>query len=220
MKSLYLKNSNENMDNTSTLKSSSKKSALVINLIGGPGCGKSVTAAQLFVDLKKKTGLKIEYFQEYVKPLVWRAEDPEHKERGEEAIEDLNNQRSISNSIYKLLKVMASQLDVIVTDGSIFHGIYYNQANIYNTSDIKKTEDFIIEKFREFNNYNVFLERGSIKYEQEGRQQDYQEALLADQGLKYHLARFDVKYSIVDAASDEAYEKMLQDILKILGFDK
>lgn len=202
----------QNIDKTkSPTKMTSK--AIVINLMGGPSCGKSVTAAQLFADLKKKTSYKIEYFQEYVKPLVWKAEDPDHRERAEEAIEELNNQRSISNNIYQLLKIMASQLDIIITDGSIFHGVYYNSANEHNTSDVKKTEEFIVNKFREFNNYNIYLERGGIKYEVEGRQQSYEEALLADKGLKYHLARFSVNYKTIQADSEEEYKQMLDDLI-------
>jgi tRNA uridine 5-carbamoylmethylation protein Kti12 len=189
------------------------KKALVVNIMGGPGCGKSVTAAQLFVDLKKQTHFKIEYFQEYVKPLVWKAEDPNHRERAEEAIEELNNQRSISNHIYQLLKIMASQLDIIVTDGSLFHGVYYNLANKNNTSDVQKTQDFIIEKFAEFDNYNIYLERGDIEYEQEGRQQTYEEALIADDGMLKLIKQFNVPFKTIRADSRLAYEKMLDDII-------
>ncbi len=178
--------------------------ALVVNLIGGPGCGKSVTAAQLFANLKKTTKYKIEYFQEYVKPLVWKAEDTTHMERSKNAIEELNNQRSISNNIYQLLKIMSSQLDIIITDGSIFHGLHYNRVNIYNTSNQDKTETFIIDKFNEFNNLNILLNRGNITYEQEGRQQTYDEALYADIQLEFYLKKYNIPYNtmVVDNDAD------------------
>ncbi len=178
--------------------------ALVVNLIGGPGCGKSVTAAQLFANLKKTTKYKIEYFQEYVKPLVWKAEDTTHMERSKNAIEELNNQRSISNNIYQLLKIMSSQLDIIITDGSIFHGLHYNRVNIYNKSNQDKTETFIIDKFNEFNNLNILLNRGNITYEQEGRQQTYDEALYADIQLEFYLKKYNIPYNtmVVDNDAD------------------
>ena len=142
------------------------KRSLIVNLIGGPGCGKSVMAAQLFVDLKKNTKHKIEYFQEYVKPLVWKVLDPNHKERAEDAMEQLNNQRLISSKIYQLLKIMSEQLDIIITDGSIFHGLHYNRSNKHNTSDQDKTEKFLesifLPKLKKFAQAKTFKDPKSI----------------------------------------------------------
>ena len=191
------------------------KRSLIVNLIGGPGCGKSVMAAQLFVDLKKNTKHKIEYFQEYVKPLVWKVLDPNHKERAEDAMEQLNNQRLISSKIYQLLKIMSEQLDIIITDGSIFHGLHYNRSNKYNTSDQDKTEKFIIDKFNEFNNINIFLNRNNIDYEHEGRQQTYDEALYADKELKRYLQKYNINYLELRADSEEDYKKLLNHIMTL-----
>ena len=45
-------------------------SALVINLFGGPGCGKSTIAALLFGKLKQN-GINCEMALEYAKDKVW-----------------------------------------------------------------------------------------------------------------------------------------------------
>lgn len=46
------------------------KNALVVNLFGGPGCGKSTTMARLFADLKTR-GLNVEMVSEFAKDLVY-----------------------------------------------------------------------------------------------------------------------------------------------------
>lgn len=188
--------------------------ALVINFIGGPGCGKSVTAARLFVDLKTRTkGLKIEYLQEYVKPLVWKIQsgDPHFTEAADEA---LNNQRQIANEIYQILKIMSkSNLDIIITDGTIFHGMYYNKVNQGNTSDPVKTEKFILEKFKEFKNYNILVKRNNLEYEQEGRQQNYQEAQEVDKGLEQALQKNEIPYQTLNINNIDDYQKILNDII-------
>ena len=43
---------------------------IIINMISGPGSGKSVLAAELFVEMKKQ-GYNVEFLQEYAKKLVW-----------------------------------------------------------------------------------------------------------------------------------------------------
>ena len=45
----------------------------IINLIGGPGIGKTTIASMLFANMKlqKKS---VEFVQEYAKNLVWREE--------------------------------------------------------------------------------------------------------------------------------------------------
>ena len=45
-------------------------SALVVNLFGGPGCGKSTVAALLFGKLKQH-GVNCEMALEYAKDKVW-----------------------------------------------------------------------------------------------------------------------------------------------------
>lgn len=49
------------------------KQTTVVNLWGGPGCGKSTTAAELFAALKKRN-ISCELVREYVKNWAWRGE--------------------------------------------------------------------------------------------------------------------------------------------------
>ena len=46
------------------------KDTLIVNLYGGPGCGKSTGAAYLFSKLKM-AGVDAEYVPEFAKDKVW-----------------------------------------------------------------------------------------------------------------------------------------------------
>jgi len=154
----------------------------LINLLGGPGIGKSVIAAFLFVKLKL-LGYSAEYVQEYAKELVWTKD-----------FETLNNQYYVTNKQYKIFSKMNGVVDFVVTDGTILHGLYYNRHNIDNTSNINKTEEFILKYHNEFNNINIFLKRGDFEYEQHGRIQTEKEAKEIDVILQHMLGLHKIPY--------------------------
>ena len=154
----------------------------LINLISGPCGGKTTMASLLFVKLKI-LGHSAEYVQEYAKELVWTKD-----------FETLNNQYYVTNKQYKLFSQMNNVVDFIVTDGTILHGLYYNRHNIDNTSNICKTEKFILDCHNKFNNINIFLERGDFEYEQHGRIQSATEAKEIDVILKHMLGLHKIPY--------------------------
>jgi hypothetical protein len=156
----------------------------VINVIGQPGSGKTCLTALLFAHLKIK-GYVVEYASEYAKTLIWQ-----------EKFDELNNQYHVTNSQYKLFKSMIGKVEFIITDGPIIHGLYYNRYNKDNVSDVFKTNEFILDCFNEFNNINIFLEKGDFKYEQAGRQQTESEANLVGTILKKLLTDYKINYKI------------------------
>ncbi len=153
----------------------------LINLLGGPCIGKSVLAAQIFVDLKLKKYV-VEYVQEYAKKLVWRKD-----------FETLNNQYYVTTKQYKSLYQIVGKVEFIVTDGSILHGLYYNtlEDNVCKTIN---TEDLILNYYQKFNNINIFLNRGDFEYEQQGRIQNEKEAKQIDVILKRMLDDNNIPY--------------------------
>lgn len=168
------------------------KKSFLINLISGPCAGKSVLAALIFAKLKLK-GYVTEYVQEYAKTLVWTKD-----------FDTLNDQYFVSKKQYQVFKEMDGVVDFIVTDGSLYHGIYYNRHNNNNTSNIEKTEKFILDCASQFNNINVFLDRGDIEYEQQGRIESAEEAKEIDTILRHMLRRCGIQFETFD--SD--YEKV------------
>lgn len=162
----------------------------LINIIAGPGSGKTTISAMLFAELKLK-GYIVEYVQEYAKSLVWASD-----------FSTLNNQYYVSDKQYRLFKVMNNLVNFIVTDGSILHGLYYNRHNLDNTSNIEKTEAFILSSYSEFNNINIFLDRGTFSYEPQGRIQTEEEAKEIDVILKHVLKQKKIPFEIFTSSPE------------------
>ncbi len=181
---------------------SSKHITYNINLIGGPGCGKTTMCALVFAKLKLKHKIA-EYVQEYAKQLVWKKD-----------YDTLNNQYYVTRTQYEFLKSMQSEVEFIVTDGPLCQGLYYNLHNPNNISNIDKTQNFIMNSFNEFNNINLFIKRGTFEYEQQGRMQTEEESKEIDVILKHLLKQNNIPFQIVDAdASDENINNIVNYIL-------
>jgi hypothetical protein len=156
---------------------------VVINLISSPGCGKSVFAALIFAELKMK-GYTVEYVPEYVKSLVWKGD-----------LQTIHNQYYVSTQQYVLLKAVDGKVDYIVTDGSLFLGLYYNRHWKENVCDVHKTEAKIKGYLSEFNNHYIFLKRGDFKYEQAGRLHTEEESAMIQDELKSLLLSEKVQFN-------------------------
>lgn len=154
----------------------------VINLVAGPGSGKTTIASLLFANIKLRKKVA-ELAPEFAKQLVWKKE-----------FDILNNQHVVSLQQYKLIKSMDGLVEYIVTDGPLIHGIYYNRYNTDNMSDVIKTEKKIIEFNNEFDNIYIYLKRGDFEYETAGRIQTYTEALDIDIKLLDILNEYKICY--------------------------
>jgi len=158
------------------------KKTYVINIIGGPGIGKTTFSALLFANLKMK-GYVCEYVQEFAKKLVWIKD-----------FDSLNNQYFVTKHQYELLNQINGHVDFIITDGPLVHGLYYNKYNKDNTSNMDKTEKFILEMIHKFNNINIVLERIERPYEKDGRIQTEEEAKDIDYVLKHIMKLNKIDY--------------------------
>lgn len=156
----------------------------VFNFVGGPGAGKSSVAFVVTVLLGLR-GRVAEYTAEVAKDLVWA-----------EKFDELDNQFSVSKAQYERFKARVGRVEFIVTDGSLIHGIYYNRVNEENVSNVEKTEQFIVQRYNEFDNIVVFVERGDFPYQTEGRYQSEEEAKAIDGKLKDLLHEFKIPYVV------------------------
>ncbi len=170
----------------------------VINLISGPGSGKTTMAALLFAEMKIH-GYKVEYVQEYAKKLVWLKD-----------YDKLNNQYLLVKKQEKLFSQIVGQVEYIITDGCLLHGLYYNKYHKDNVSNVEKTQELILESYDKFNNINIFIERGDFPYEQAGRIQDEEESRFVDIVLKEYMDEYEIEY--LEVKSDRA------NILKIIKY--
>jgi hypothetical protein len=155
---------------------------IVVNLIGAPGCGKSVFSGLIFAELKMMNYVT-EYVQEFAKQLVWAGD-----------LETLKNQYFVSMQQYRLLKNIDGKVDVIVTDGALMMGLYYNNAYDSNVSDTIKTEKKIKECMEEFKNIYIFLERGKFPYEVQGRIHSFEDSQKIEVEMRTMLDELKVEY--------------------------
>jgi len=136
----------------------------VINLFGGPGAGKSTTAAGLFWLLKNR-GLRVELVTEYAKALAWA-------KRGEE----LSDQFYVYAKQHHRQHVLKGQVDFMVTDSPLLLTL------LYTTKEQPASyRQFVIDTWNSYDNVSYFINR--VKpYVQIGRFQNELEAdLLGNQ---------------------------------------
>ena len=176
----------------------------LVNIIGPPGVGKSTISALLFAYMKMR-GFVVEYVQEYVKKLVWTRD-----------FDSINNQYYLSKKTFETLDqiVSSGSIQYCISDGPLLHGLVYNLQNVNNTSNVEKTERFILDCVSKFNNINIYLERvpGRL-YEIAGRihteEESYEvgnllKALLEKNGIKY--VNFSADPSNIDKIIDYIIE--------------
>ena len=102
---------------------------LVINLIGGPGSGKSTTMAGVFCELKKR-GVNCEMVPEYAKDRVY-----------EEAFNTLQDQIYVFAKQSHKIWCLKDKVDIIVMDASLLTIPIYDKTH---NSALKKC---VIEEF-------------------------------------------------------------------------
>lgn len=171
---------------------------IVVNLFGGPGCGKSTGAAYIFAKLKM-AGVNAELVTEFAKDKTW--------EKNSKAL--TCQPYVFGKQVYRMDRC-ADQVDVIVTDSPIILSLLYNEDQ-----DIEpEFTEMVIKKFNEFNNYNFFLYRLK-EYNPIGRNQTEEEAKKIDNNILNLFNKHEIVYTTMNGEL-EGYEKIIDKILSIL----
>ena len=160
-----------------------EKKTIIVNLFGGPGSGKSTTAAGLFHKLKIN-GINCELVTEFAKHITWK--------------EDFN---TLKNQIYVFAKQhdrmfhLKDKVDVIITDSPIIMGLSYCDWSVIPNS----FEQFVVDEFNNTNavNINYFINRVK-EYNPSGRSQTEEEAKEKDREIKTLLEKYDVSFQSID----------------------
>jgi len=140
----------------------------VINIIGGPGCNKTLfsSAIVLYLSLHGKT---VETIPDYAKSLVWQ-----------QNFEVLKNQYFIAQRQYEMLSLIDGQVHFLITECSLPQVLFYNENYADNICDVTKTRDQILDWYRQNDNVNILVDRANTKYVRIGRFQDEEQAREVD----------------------------------------
>ncbi len=157
----------------------------VINIIGGPGCDKSLftSAIILYLCLHQKT---VEQIPDFAKSLVWQKD-----------YEALKNQYHIAQQQFRMIELLDGQVQYLVTECSLPQIQYYNEHYPDNICDRAKTRDQILSWYKQHNNVNVLVERGERRYIHTGRFQDETQAREVDRGLRQTLVREAIAFTVL-----------------------
>ena len=174
----------------------SNKRCIVVNMFGGPGCGKSTGAAYVFAMLKMHN-VNCELSTEFAKDKTW--------ESNSKALEC--QPYVFGKQCYRLDRC-ADQVDVIVTDSPLFLSMVYNKdMGIEN-----EFSKMVLKKFNEFDNINFFLKRLK-EYNPKGRSQTLEEAKQLDEKIQQLLKLCNIPYNTVDGNID-GYQKIVAAVLE------
>ena len=168
----------------------------VINIFGGPGSGKSTTAAGLFYRMKEDQ-LSVEHVTEYVKKWAWEGRLP-----------GKFDQIYITGKQCKAEYMLYDKVDYVVTDSPCILGSFYD--GYYNKED-KLVDDvvdrFMIQSQKEGVEYiNIVITR-SKPFVNAGRFSNELESRLIDDHLKDFLIEKRIDYCEIQSGDvDRAYE--------------
>ena len=137
----------------------------VLNIWGGPGVGKSTTAAGLFYEMKKAK-LNVELVTEYAKDAVW-----------ERRYDLLDDQIYIfAKQHRRITRLNGHGIDWVITDSPLPLGLIYMREDM----PAKSFPSTVMEVFSTYKNYNFLLQR-HWEYNPVGRnQKDVEEAKVFD----------------------------------------
>lgn len=155
-----------------------KKKPLVINLIGGPGCGKSTAASGLFYALKKLQ-VNAELSLEWVKNKVY-----------EESFHCMDDQIYIFAKQHHKLFVLQDKVDVVVTDCPLLNSLVYGERR-------DSFDAMVMDLFNEFNNLNIVIRRKQ-KYVTDGRIETAEEAMNIDDKYIEIMKKNNIPYLEID----------------------
>lgn len=146
---------------------------IVVNIIGGPGAGKSTMAARVFSELKE-LGYTAELVTEFAKDMVWQ-----------DSMKVLDNQMYVFAKQHHRIWRLKDRVDIVVTDSPILLSLIYG-----TTSETFKK--LVVEEFNSFDNIVIRLNRVK-KYNPKGRYQTEDEAKDLDKTINDMMDANDIK---------------------------
>jgi nicotinamide riboside kinase len=152
----------------------------VINVIAGPGAGKSTLASGLYHEAKRR-GWNVELVTEVAKDLVWEGRHCA-----------LENQAYVFGRQVQRIHRLAGQVDYVITDSPVL------LSAIYAPEDYPaEWEKVVVELWKRHDNYVAFLGRGPW-FDDRGRVHNLDASIEVDRRIAALLAKHNITYTQVD----------------------
>ena len=158
-----------------------------INLFGGPGCGKSTVAASIYAG-QRADGASVELVQEYIKNWAYE------------------NRKCVSfDQLYVFSKqlhaediLLRSGVGAIISDSPLVMQLAYVKK--YGVMPIFDELAAITTKFeRQYPSFNILLDRKGIPYEDNGRYEDEEAAIVMDKLIEETVEQLCPNYERMEA---------------------
>jgi predicted ATPase len=177
------------------------KKTVLVNLVGGPGAGKSTGMAYIFSKLKM-AGVEAEMCPEFAKDKVW-----------EGSREVFRNQLYIFGKQSFRLSRLKGKVDVIITDSPLALSV------VYAPDEYREGLKLLVKAVNaEYESMTYFVERGK-PYQENGRLQTFDEAIALDATVKDQLAELGFPLFRNIRGDQDGYDAVVYDILNKLRRD-
>lgn len=175
-----------------------------INLYGGPGTGKSTSAAGLFYKMKTNN-YKVELVSEFAKELTFSDD-----------MTRLKDQLLILAEQHHRMFRLQGKVDYVIHDSPINMGQVYLDDSTIPADEFRAFNNVLFDRY---NNFNIFLKRNvkEHKYQEYGRSQSLLQAEDLDTKILNMLQQNNIPFQFIDMgenAVDEIY-KLLKKTLNI-----
>jgi nicotinamide riboside kinase len=172
---------------------------IVVNIIGGPGTGKSILSADIFSELKRR-GITCDVSWEYIKRKI-----------RERAVKVVESQIYLFGKQQFQLFTMKDEVDVVITDSPLLLN------SVYDKSSCNELKNLVLKEYNKYDNLLYLIERDmSVEYETEGRYQDLDGAKKIDNKVKKFLADNNIEYKIIHGIGCDSIEVVVNDVLNKL----
>lgn len=179
---------------------------VVVNLMGGPGCGKSTTAALLYARMKL-LGMNVELVREYVKTWAWENRPISQWDQ----MYFLGKQSIYESKLY-------GKVDYIITDSPILlAGMYQEvQSEGKNTYTSQAAREFINHAKEEGVSYENFFLKRIKPYDSRGRWGTEEDAVNMDNFIFSYLTKYEGKEPRIISGPDYSRDYEILMHLKLL----
>lgn len=155
----------------------------VINLLGGPGLGKSTTAAGLFWMMKTQE-FRVELVREYIKDAVYEKRNL------------FDDQIYIFGKQNRRQHILRNEVEWIITDSPLLLSAVYAPKNYYPAF-----QNLCLQAFESYDNINFLLTRVK-QYVNLGRDQTEQEARKIDRRVERFMDEEEIRFHRIDGDID------------------